>query len=117
MNKLIKQLGVGENFSIKTTIAVEELLEHDMIYVYHHLQVGSTVSIKQFGTNVKGDPRYEVYFGNFKLGLVTITGIMRSFYEGQTSGEAEIVAFEKEKFMPIKALDVQIGVQAMRKVG
>lgn len=117
MNKLIKQLGIAENFSIKTTVSVDELMDHDMIYIYHHLKPGSKVYIEQNGTNVKGDPRYTVHFGKFLLGYITISGIMRSFYEGQQNGEAEIVSVSKDKFMPIKALDIQIGVQAMKKVG
>lgn len=117
MNKLIRQLGVGDNFSVKTTVAVEELMDHDMIYVYHHLNQGSKVFLEQAGTNLKGDPRYKVKHGNFLLGFVTISGIMRSFYEGHQTGQAEIIAISKKKFMPIKSLDIQIGVQAMKKVG
>ena len=117
MNRLIKQLGVGENFSIKTTVAVEELMNHDMIYVYHHLTEGTKVTLENVGINLNGDPRYAVKYNSFMLGFVTITGIMRSFYEGQQFGQAEISAVSKDKYQPIKALDVQVGVQAMKKVG
>lgn len=117
MSRLIRQLGVGENFSIKTTVAVEEIMNYDMIYVYHHIRIGTKVNLELSGTNLNGDPRYAVYYGLFHLGFITISGIMKAFYEGQQQGEAEIVALSKDKFMPINALDIQIGVQAMKKVG
>jgi hypothetical protein len=67
--------------------------------------------------NLKGDPIYSVKFNNFLLGYVTITGILKTFYGEHTSGEAEVVSISKEKFMPMSALDIKIGVQAMKKVG
>lgn len=117
MNRLINQLGVGDNFSIKTTVAVEELMNHDMIYIYHHLREGTSVILEHSETNLKGDPRYAVKYKNFMLGYVTISGIMKSFYEGQQLGQAEISAISKDKCQPIKSLGIQIGVQAMKKVG
>lgn len=117
MNRLIKQLGVGDNFSIKTTVAVEELMNHDMIYIYHHLQPGTVLTLENTGVNLQGDPRYAVKYKNFMLGFITISGIMKSFYEGQQFGQAEISAMSKDKYQPIKELDVQVGVQAMKKVG
>lgn len=117
MNNLIKNLGVKEDFSIRTVIKVEELMNHDMIYVYHHLNPGSVVDLKQEGSNLFGDPRYSVLYKGFKLGYVTISGMMRSFFEGEEAFQAEVAGVSKDKYMPIKELDIQIGLLAMKKVG
>jgi hypothetical protein len=117
MNRLMKNLGIAENFSIKAVLAVEELMNHDMIYIYHHITNGTTVQLLKEGTNLSGEPRFAVKYGPFLLGYVTISGIMSSFYEGHHSGEAEVVGVSKDKFMPIKGLDIKVGVQAMKKVG
>ncbi|MBD3636212.1 MAG: hypothetical protein HUJ25_02630 [Crocinitomicaceae bacterium] len=117
MNRLIKNLGIGQEMSIKATIAVEELMNHDMIYIYHHLKNGSVVQLEQSGINLKGEPRYAVKFRGFLIGYATIAGIMRTFFEDQKEAEALVVSVSKQKFMPINGLDIQIGVQAMKKVG
>lgn len=117
MNKLIQQLGVADNFSLKTVVAVEELINHDMIYVYHHLSEGALVDLKFEGTTLTGDPRYAVFYKAFKLGVITVSGIMRSFFENEKELQAEVASMSKDKFMPIKELDIQLGVVAMKKVG
>lgn len=117
MNRLLKNLGVSDPLSLKTIVAVEGLTNHDMIYVYHHIQCGSIVELKPVGTTVTGDPRYSVNYRNFLLGFVTLSGIMKSFFMDQNEMQAEIATISKEKFMPINRLDIQIGVIAMKKVG
>lgn len=117
MNNLLKNLGVAESFSVKGIVSIEELNDHDMVYIYHHLGVGSVVDLELVGENVKGDPRYAVRYRQFLLGYITISGILKAFYEGVTNGAAEISAIGKDKFFPFKEVDLQIGVQAMKKVG
>lgn len=117
MNRLIKNLGVNNPLSLKTIVAVEGLTNHDMIYVYHHIQRGSMVNLKSDGTNVTGDPRYSVKYRGFLLGFVTLSGIMKSFFMEHNEMQAEIATISKDKFMPINRLDIQIGVVAMKKVG
>ena len=117
MNRLLKNLGARDPLSLKTIVSVEGLTNHDMIYVYHHIQCGSIVDLKSAGTNVKGDPRYSVKYRNFLLGFVTLSGIMKSFFMDQNEMQAEIAIISKDKFMPINRLDIQIGVIAMKKVG
>lgn len=117
MKGLINQLGVADQFKLSAVVQVEELMDHDMIYVYHHLTEGKFVELKRCGTNVYGDPRFEVKFQQFKLGVVTVGGILRSFYQDSDTVIAEIVGLSKQKFMPIKELDIKIGVQALKKVG
>ena len=117
MKNLINQLGFGETFSLKTVISVKELMNHEMIYVYHHLRRGTSVELKRQRENIYGDPVYDVFYRKFKLGECSISGIMKSFYTNEKSIFAEIVGLSKDKYMPIKELDIQLGVQALKKVG
>lgn len=117
MNRLIEQLGVAETFNISANLKVEELTNHDMIYVYHHLSTGDLVNLKFRDSDIKGNPRYDVYYQNYHLGAVLLSGIIRSFYEGERSITAEISSLSRDKFFPIKELDIRLGVSALKKVG
>lgn len=116
MKNLINQLGFGETFSLKTVTSVKNLMNHEMIYVYHHLNQGTLVELKKQSENIYGDPVYEVFYGKFKLGECSISGIMKSFYMNEKAFYAEIVGLSKDKYMPIKELDIQLGVQTLKKV-
>lgn len=116
MKNLINQLGFGESFALKTVTAVNGLMNHDMIYVYHHLKKGSLVELKRKSENIHGDPIYDVFYEKFKLGECVISGIMKSFYLNENSVFAEIVGLSKDKYMPIRELDIQLGVQTLKKV-
>ncbi|UKN00614.1 hypothetical protein K6119_12825 [Paracrocinitomix mangrovi] len=117
MNRLIRQLGISEDFTLKTIIKVEELMNHDMIYIYHHIAVGSVLDLVPAGSNVIGDPRYEVKYGQFKLGYITLKGLVKSIFEKEECLQAEVASVGKQKFMPIKELDIQLGAKTIRKVG
>ena len=117
MNSLINNLGFGEQFSLKTILSVDELLNYDMIYIYHHLSIGSVLNLKFKETNLFDNPKYMVSFKGFALGCVTVTGLMKSFVNEHDEFEAEISAIGKDKYMPIKKLDIQMSVVALKKVG
>jgi hypothetical protein len=52
-----KGFEISNSFTFNTIVSVDELSDHDLIYIYHHLQVGSIVLLTADGTNVKGDLR------------------------------------------------------------
>lgn len=107
---------IAPDFTIKTIVSVDELMHHDLIYIYHHLQVGSIVQLELAGENVKGDPLYRVLFKGFVLGCITITGAVVSLYRGLTSLEGEIIDINKQKFLPIKGIDLCLQATKMRMV-
>ncbi|MEO9533497.1 MAG: hypothetical protein ABJG68_00750 [Crocinitomicaceae bacterium] len=117
MKNLMHQLGFGESFKIKAVVAVKELMNYDMIYVYHHLKENSVVELKLAGTNLMGEPEYHAYFKGFRLGTIFLSGIIRSFYEGQETLYAEVAGISKNKYFPINSLDLQLGVESLKKVG
>jgi hypothetical protein len=117
MNTLINNLGFGDRFSLKTILSVDELLNYDMIYIYHHLSVGSVLTLRFKEINLFDDPIYLVSYKGFEIGTVRVSGIMKSFVNEHDEFEAEISAIGKDKYMPIKKLDIQMSVAALKKVG
>lgn len=115
MGNIIEQLGFGQPFRIKSNLKVNELMNHDMIYIYHHLREGDIVELKKTSTDIHGNPVYDVWYKSFKLGVTSIDGVFRSFYENEESVYATISGLSKAKYQPISALDIQIGVESMKK--
>lgn len=107
---------IASNFAIKTIVSVQELMSHDLIYIYHHLQIGSIVQLELAGENVKGDPIFRVKFKGFILGFITISGAVRKLYEGITSFEGEITHLNKQKFLPVTGIDLCLQATKMRMV-
>lgn len=114
-NNIIQQLGFDQPFKIKSNLKVEELYNHDMIYIYHHLAVGEVVELKRAGSDILGNPYFDVLYKEFKLGVVKIDGLFRSFFEHEDQVYAKISAVSKSKYQPIKALDIQIALESMKK--
>lgn len=109
----------AENFTLKTIVEVEEITLHDMIYVYHLIREDSELILKACGTNVKGDPRFEVFFKTHLLGFVTVSGITKGFYADEKIVKAKVAAIKKEKYLPMQKLDIQLDAfyhQKMKKV-
>ncbi len=111
-----KAIALSDGLVLNTIVAVEELMNHDMIYIYHHLNVGAIVSLTAAGTNVKGDLRYRVTYKNFMLGFVTIKGPVKALFEGVDTLESTVVGMKKQKFLPIQGLDLSIQATKMRMV-
>lgn len=107
---------IAPNFTIKTIVSVKELMSHDLIYIYHHLQIGAIVQLELVGENIKGDPSYSVRFKGFLLGFITISGAVRSLYEGINAFEGEVADLNKQKFLPIKGIDLCLQATKMRMV-
>ncbi len=107
---------LANSFALKTIASVEELPNYDMIYIYHHLKVGSQLWLKEEGTNVKGDLRFKVFFKEFVLGFVTIGGTISKLFENSEMIVAEILNIEKQKFLPIRGLDITLQATKMRMV-
>ena len=110
------QFDIADSFVMNTIVSVEELADHDMIYIYHHLKIGSTVRLSQSGTNVKGHLRFQVSFKGFILGFVTLSPYIQDVYEGNEVIEGQIVSIEKQKFLPIRGLDLFLQATKMRMV-
>lgn len=107
---------VSDDFQLKSVAAVQELKHHDMIYIHHQLKVGSLLELIADGTNIMGDIRYKVTYRHFTLGYVTLGGYFKSYYEEHPMLTATLISMQKEKFLPIKALDIEIDLIRLKNV-
>lgn len=115
-NLLPKAFDISATFNLKAIANVEELVNYDMIYVYHHLNIGDTLKLIYSEIRLNGDHRYEVYYKNFKLGYISMGGLTKSLYGGYDEIIASISSFSKEKYLPIKSLDIILHPMQLKKV-
>ena len=113
---LFNTFSIAEDFNLKSVAAVKELVDYDMIYIYHHLSIGTIVNLFAEGTNLKGDIRYKVMFKNFTIGFVTLGGYFREYYEASPVLTATIISMKKEKFLPLKELDIEVTIARLKNV-
>jgi len=107
---------ISNDFNLKSIANVNELAHHDMIYIYHHLKIGQTVQLITDGTNLKGDIRYKVLFKNFTLGYVYLGGFFKNYYEANSELFATINSFQKNRYMPVKELDIEVCIVRLKNV-
>ncbi|MGB1104161.1 MAG: hypothetical protein ACPG21_11100 [Crocinitomicaceae bacterium] len=111
-----KRFDPAHEMHFNTIVGVEEISHHDMIYIYHHIKIGTVVQLEPFGENVKGEKRYEVMFRGFVLGYITISGPLGIFYDDISSCKATVCHFQKKKFLPISEIDLSIQATKTRMV-
>lgn len=112
----LNSFDLSDDFNLKTVAQIEELMFHDMIYVYHHINIGTEIKLLASGSNVKGDIRYEVCFKNFTLGFVTLGGFFKNYYEQNEVLFGRIKSYHKKKFMPIQDIDIEIDIVKLKNV-
>lgn len=111
-----KEWELSDELQFNLIVALEEISHHDMIYIYHHIGVGTRVELKRSGENVKGESRFSVHYRGFILGYITIAGPLQPFYADLSVCAAQVVQLEKKKFLPISKMDLSIQATKMRMV-
>lgn len=104
------------NFRFSTIVSIEEASLHDLIYVSDKLKTGDSVLLVNVGANVRGDLRYRVDFKGFTLGYTTISGFIKTLYEGIPEIWGEIAALQKRKYLPASKLDIKLQCLELKKV-
>ena len=107
---------LSDSFNLKSIASVQELGNHDLIYVNQQLQPGSDVLLESEGTNLRGDIRYRVSFKNFTLGYVSLGGYFRGYYENHSTLTGRIVTIRKEKFLPARHIDIEVDLVKLKNV-
>jgi hypothetical protein len=103
---------------LNTIVKVNQLSSFDMIYVYHLLSIGTKVNLIKTSTTLKGNLIYDVYYRTFKLGNISIEGISKEFLVDFDKIEAEILNLSKEKYLPLKSLELNINSnKSLKMVG
>lgn len=95
---------------------VSQLLNFDLIYIYHHIHEGAQVKLLKDEEFLDGKYTYSVYFKNFKIGSIIASSLFNAL-----SGQVEVlvgqvVNITKEKYMPIKELDIVVRQSELRLV-
>lgn len=95
---------------------VDQLTSFDMIYVYHLLSIGSKLNLTKYEQKLNGDYVYSVMFNTFKLGYITISnGSLKSF-DNELSLVASVFGLGKEKYLPLKSLEVSVSQNVFKMV-
>ena len=89
---------------------VESLTNFDLPYVYHMIREGIPLKlIRKSNMDLLTD-RVSVYFRNYKLGESTLTQDMVKQIGMRNSVEATVHVIQKEKYMPINRLEIQLTI-------
>ena len=115
-NIFSKKFDISSQFRLRTISKVEELMNHDMIYIYHHLNIGSELKLLFAETRLNGDLRYSVYYKDFKLGYITIGGFIKEMYSTCNVIYANISSLSSEKYLPTNRLDIELQPKELKKV-
>lgn len=107
---------VKEDVNVNLLAKVNQLSSYDMIYVYHLLSVGSKLTLLQTEQKLNGDLVYSVMFNTFKLGYITISNFSKIVLRDCVRLEAEVFGLAKEKYLPIKSLEISIAQNALKMV-
>jgi len=95
---------------------VSELFKYDLIYIYHHMTAGSKVILKRDDLQIAGNSNYSVYFKGFKIGSLFVSSFFTALYGQLEAIEAEVSGIKKEKYLPIKELDIIVSQSELRLV-
>lgn len=102
--------------SIGTLVQVEQLTSFDMIYVYHLLSIGTKLSLMKKAEKLNGDLVYKVMFNSFKLGYITISNFSKILFQGEEELRATISNLTKEKYLPLKNLEISVTKKELKMV-
>jgi len=103
-------------FKAKSVVKVEQLTSFDMIYVYHLLSVGTKLNLEFTEERLTGDIVYIVKFNSFVLGFITLTGLSKLLFSGEIELEATIFNLAKEKYLPLKSLELSVSKKSLKMV-
>ena len=115
-NLFSKNMDISSQFRFRIISKVEELMNHDMIYIYHHLNIGSELKLIYAETRLNSDLRYVVYYKKFKLGYITLGGFVKDMYLGSDVIIANVSSLSSEKYLPINSLDIELKSLQLKKV-
>lgn len=115
-NLFERPFDLAQDLTLNTLVSVEELTNYDMIYVYHHLHIGTMLTLNFEEERLNGDLVYDVYFNHFKIGKIRLSGILKHIFKGKLEMKAEIQQISKQKYLPLTGVDIMIKATKMRLV-
>jgi len=90
--------------------SVNSLAHYDMIYIYHHLVIGSELKLIRAYNNPINHHAIEVYFKGFKLGYICDkqSPIIAKILDNQQEVKAYAKNIHKLKYRPLSGLDIEV---------
>ena len=81
-----------------------------MIYIYHHLGVGSELELKRETNHYFDKNAVQVYFKNFKLGYLSnqISSIVAPRIDNGIEVSVKVKNIDKLKYLPLNGLDLEL---------
>lgn len=91
---------------------ISELSKHDMIYIYHHLKIGSELFLERDKTRLWDRNAVAVFYKGFKIGYVSdnTSGLICKQLDKGLSVFAKVKTLYKQKYMPLDGLDIEVFV-------
>lgn len=92
---------------------VIELTSFDMIYIYHHIQKGDELTLERDYNHIYDKKAIAVFYKGFKLGYVSpkVNQLIASKMDNQLNVKAKVKSIQKQKYMPLTGLDIEIIVE------
>ena len=96
------------NLGIITRIS--ELSKHDMIYIYHHLKIGSELFLERDKARLWDKNAVAVFYKGFKIGYVSdhTSGLICKQLDKGLTILAKVKTLYKQKYMPLDGLDIEV---------
>ena len=107
----------NSEISIRTIAKVNQLTAFDMIYVYHLLSKGTKLKLIKSAIKLNGELEYKVMFKSFKLGYITLSNISKLMFNNEKELTATVFSTAKEKYLPLKSLEISISKNEFKMVG
>jgi hypothetical protein len=92
---------------------IDELTKHDMIYIYHHLNIGAELILERDYARLWDKTAVGVFYKGFKIGYVSkkSSGIISKQIDKGHEVIAKIKTLYKQKYMPLEGLDIAVTIQ------
>lgn len=91
---------------------IDELTKHEMIYIYHHLNVGAELTLERDYARLWDKTAVCVFYKGFKIGYVSkkSSGIISKQIDKGNNVIAKIKTLYKQKYMPLDGLDIAVTI-------
>ncbi|MCT4581689.1 MAG: HIRAN domain-containing protein [Flavobacteriales bacterium] len=89
---------------------INELSKHEMIYIYHHLKIGSELFLERDKTRLWDQHAVAVFYKGFKIGYVSdhTSGLICKQLDKGLTILAKVKTLYKQKYMPLDGLDIEV---------
>ena len=105
-----KGFEISNSFTFNAIVSVDELSDHDMIYIYHRLKQKSRIELRREHNHIFDKNAVEVYFEGFKLGYISlkVNSIVAKQMDKGNTVLARVKSVKKYKDTPLSGLEIEV---------